>query len=255
MKAWKVRKFFGDVVYDLRSRCLLPAVILFVVPIVAVPMLISRGRSQPSHASLLPTSAATEVAPEAERAVVAYQPGVRDYKKRLDDDSANNPFKLPVTKSSAAADSQLDSTVTPSSGSGSAPTGTGTGTATPTGSTGTVTRHTFLFHSVADLSFGDASQPLVRHKKIKPYTMLPNDTAPVVVYLGSTLDEKRSLFSISKFTEQLTGDGRCAPGPGDCSLLSLGPGQSEEMVYADGKTYRLKINKINRVIIKNPAGG
>ncbi len=43
VKRWKVQKFFGDLVYDLRSRNLLPVVIMLVVAIVAVPFLISSG--------------------------------------------------------------------------------------------------------------------------------------------------------------------------------------------------------------------
>jgi hypothetical protein len=106
------------------------------------------------------------------------------------------------------------------------------------------------------LSFGPTDQPLVRHKKIKAFAPLPNETAPVVIYLGSTLDGKRAIFSISKFTDQLSGPGTCAPGPTDCSLLALSKGQSEDMVFAgDGKTYRLKINDINRVVSnKAPTG-
>jgi hypothetical protein len=254
MKPWKVQKFFGDVVYDLRSRGLLPVVILLVVAMIAVPMLIARGSDGSSDSPLQATAAAAKAAPETERAVVSYKPGVREYKKRLDDRSATNPFKQPKVNS-AAADSQLNSTVTPTStgSTSSSSTGVSSGSSTGSTSTGTITRHFYLFHSVADLSFGEVSQPLVRHKKTKNYAMLPNQTAPVLVYLGSTLDEKRSLFSVSKYTEQLTGAGTCAPGPTDCSLLAIGPGQTEDMVYqGDGKTYRLKINKINRVVIKNP---
>jgi hypothetical protein len=103
------------------------------------------------------------------------------------------------------------------------------------------------------VSMGEVSQPLVRHKHIKPFTSLPNQIAPVVIYLGSALDEKRAYFSISKSADQLTGQGTCVPSPTDCSLLALGPGQTEDMVYSvDGKTYRVKVNKIelNRVAVK-----
>jgi hypothetical protein len=266
MKPWKAQKFFGDVVYDLRSRGLLPVVILLVVAMIAVPVLIARGGSSSSSGTLQPASVTAHTAPEAERAVVSYAPaGLRNYKSRLDDLSPKNPFRQPPSAApSAAAASQLTSTApgtgaapvstAPLSGGAGSTGGGGTGGGSSTGTSRT-SHHLYLFHSVADLSFGDASQPLVRHAKIKTYAMLPNDTAPVLVYLGSTLDEKHALFSVSKYTDQLSGDGSCAPGPGDCALLSLGPGQTEEMVYAgDGKTYRLKINKINRVIIKNPSG-
>ena len=262
MKPWKAQKFFGDVIYDLRNRGLLPVVILLVVAMVAVPLLISRGSSDSSSPSVQPTSASVKAAPEAERAVVSYNPGIRDYKKRLNELSAKDPFRQQFAHSAATA-SQLNSTATtpsttgsPDSSSTSVSSGSSTGaTSTGSTSTGTVTHRFYVFHSVADLSFGDVSQPLVRHAKTKTYAMLPNQTAPVLIYIGSTLDEKRALFSVSTYTKQLTGPGTCTPGPTDCSLLALAPGQTEDMVYeGDGKTYRLTINKINRVIIKNPSG-
>ena len=39
MKPWKVRKFVGDVIYDLRSRNLLLVVLMLLIAIVAVPVL------------------------------------------------------------------------------------------------------------------------------------------------------------------------------------------------------------------------
>src|SRR5215211_5737322 len=103
MKAWKVQKFFGDVVYDLRSRGLLPVVILLVVALVAVPMLISRGSKDSSASSLQPSSAVAEAAPETQNAVVSYSPGIRDYKKRLDDLSPKDPFRQQFAHSAANA--------------------------------------------------------------------------------------------------------------------------------------------------------
>ena len=43
MKPWRMQKFFGDLVYDLRSRNLLPIVIALAVAVVAVPVLILRA--------------------------------------------------------------------------------------------------------------------------------------------------------------------------------------------------------------------
>src|SRR5204863_5419691 len=97
-------------------------------------------------------------------------------------------------------------------------------------STGPV--HRYYFYSVADLSVGDPSQPLERHKHIKPFTSLPNQVAPVMIYLGSSLDGKRAYFSISKMAEQLTGPGTCVPSPTDCSLLALSANPTEDMVYS-----------------------
>jgi hypothetical protein len=270
MKLWKIQKFFGDVVYDLRSRRLLPVVILLLVALVAVPVVISQdGKSSPD-ASIKPASGSANAVPETERAVVAYLPsGVRSYKKRLDDQSAKNPFRDQFSQPPAAASgsSQLNSTVTPpasgggvssasvssssspspSLGGGGAPAG---GPSTPSSSSTTTTRthRFFLIHSVADVSFGDVSQPLQRHKKLKNYASLPYTAAPVLIYLGSTLDQKKALFAVSRNTNQITGEGTCIPDPTDCSLLAVAPGQTADMVYgSDGKSYRLVVNKIRLV--------
>ena len=256
MKLWKIQKFFGDVVYDLRSRRLLPVVILLVIALVAVPVLISRGGNSSADTSIKPASGSANAVPETEQAVMAYLPsGVRNYKKRLDDQSAKNPFRDQFNQPTAAssASSQLNSTVTPpasgasvSSSSSSSSTSLGVGGGSSTGasngsgstttSTKTTTHRFFLIHSVGDVSFGDASQPLERHKKLKNYASLPYPTAPVLIYLGSTLDQKKALFAVSRNTDQVTVEGTCIPDPTDCSLLALAPGQSADMVYGpDGK--------------------
>ena len=46
VKLWKVQKFAGDVVYDLRSRNLLLPVIGLLIALVAVPVLIAKGGSE-----------------------------------------------------------------------------------------------------------------------------------------------------------------------------------------------------------------
>jgi hypothetical protein len=263
MKLWKIQKFFGDVVYDLRNRGLLPVVILLLVAIVAVPIVISRGGSSgssPSQAS----SAVAKPAPEAQSAVVSYAPGVRDYTKRLDGLSAKDPFRQKFAESAAAA-SDLNSTVpAPSStdtsssavatspSTGSAPSSGGSGGSSGSGGSGTGGPTVRYFYSVADVSVGEVTQPLQRHKKLKPFTPLPNQTVPVLIYLGASLDGKHAYFSISKSADQPNGAGVCVPSPTDCSLLVLAAGQAEDIVYSvDGKTYRVKVNKINRVVTRS----
>ena len=262
MKPWKIQKFFGDIVYDLRSRGLLPVVALLVVAMVAVPMLLTRGGGASVSSSSQPAATA-ETPPEAEQAVVSYSPpGLRDYKKRLDGLSPKNPFHQPPAPSAAAA-SQLNSTVatptatvstTSSTSSASSTSSTSPSVSTGSGSvpgSGRTTVHRYFYYSVADLSVGDASQPLARHKHLQPFTSLPDQIAPVMIYLGSSLDRKHAYFSISRSAVQLTGPGTCVPSPTDCSLLALSTGQTEDMVYSvDGKTYRVKINRINRVASK-----
>ena len=249
MKPWKVQKFFGDVVYDLRSRGLLPIAILLVVAMVAVPMLIARGSSGTEASSAQPIAATAEVAPETKTAVVSYDPGVRDYRKRLDDASPKNPFHQKATQSTAKA-SQLESTAatpTTSGSVGSAPTSTAP-SAPPSGGSPTVTHHFTLYHASGDVSFGNVTQPLERHKSLKTYASLPNPVAPVLIYVGSTLDQKKAIFAVPKNVTPIAGEGSCAPDPQTCSLLALGPGHYEDLVYApDGQTYRVKLNSIHLI--------
>src|SRR5262249_30431550 len=262
MKLWKVQKFFEDVVYDLRNRGLLPVVILLVIALAAVPILISRGGgSKSSTSSAPPASASVQPAPETEQAVLSYAPpGIRKYGERLHGD-AKDPFRDQASPADVAATAQasaLSSTVTvPTSSESSSISSSSTGSTPPSGSSsgGGGTTHTlYLYRSVADISVGDVTQPLERHKHIEPFTSLPNQVAPVLIYLGSSLTGKHAYFSISKSIDPLTGDGTCAPSPTDCTLLALGVGQSEDLTYTvDGKTYRVKLNKINLVRKRVPS--
>jgi hypothetical protein len=262
VKSWKLQKLFGDVVYDLRSKGLLPVVILLLVAMVAVPVLISRGGSGSSSGSVQPTAGTAETAPETQRAVVAYAPpGLRDYRERLDELSAKDPFREVFKAPTPPASDGAAEAGSVSGGSGaSSDAGTGSTSSTPAsggsggsggggGGGSTTVRY---FYSVADVSVGDVTQPLQRHKKLKPFTPLPNQTIPVLIYLGASLDGKQAYFSVSKSTDQFSGAGVCAPSPTDCSLLVLAAGQAEDMVYlVDGKTYRVKVNKIKRVVTKS----
>ena len=279
MKLWKIQKFAGDVVYDLRQRGMLPIVVLLLVGMVAVPLLITSGgsKSTPSASDSV-ISEAAELAPENQKAVVAYEPGVRDYKERLKDLTAKDPFKQQFTQAAAAA-SQLStslsetSTSTGSAGGGTTDTtsegttgttggDTGTETAPPTGSTkggggggdsdGGATRVRYFYYTT-DLLTGEAAWTLQRRNGVKPLTPLPSELVPVAVYLGATLDGKQALFLLSNEVTQVTGQGQCLPSPTDCSMLSLRRNQQSDMLYGtDGKTYRIKVLQNRRVISSKP---
>jgi hypothetical protein len=263
MKLWKVQKVFGDVVYDLRSRGLLPVVILLVVAMVAVPVLISRGSKGSSNASLQ-ASSVTNPTPETENAVVSYSPGIREYKRRLNDLSAKDPFRQQFAPSaaSAAAASQLSSTAAVSSGSGSVA-GASTGTSSSTPDTTTLTgggssggssggsgkkKHKATVTYQANLLAGAADATLTPFNDVATMTPLPSQTAPVVLYYGLTSDNNQALFLVSNKVASLAGPGTCVPSPEDCALLTLGPGRSEDLVYAgDGKTYRIVVAAIKTI--------
>lgn len=260
MKPWKLQKFFGDVVYDLRSRGLLPVVILLVVAMVAVPVLISRGSASSPAASLQASASSAPLAPEAESAVVSYSPGIRNYKQRLDDLSAKDPFRqaAQAVSPSAAAASQLSTSVPTTSATGSSSSGSGSATTVSGGSddnsasdTGTKkhkkSSKTSYTYSV-NLLAGDVSTTLIPFNNVAPLTPLPSQTTPVLEYYGLSSDYKRALFLVSNKVDGLTGAGTCLPAGDDCSLLSLAPGQSEDLHSSkDGHTYRVVLAKIKRV--------
>jgi hypothetical protein len=259
MKPWKVQKFFEDVVYDLRSRGLLPVVILLVVAMVAVPVLITRGSSDTPEPSLQPTAGVAESAPEAQTAVVSYNPGIRDYKRRLNQLSSKDPFRQQFAQPAADA-SKLTTTnnavPAPSSGSGSGTASTGSAGSDTTVSGGDSTgggkkrkkpgSKTTYSYSV-NVMAGDVNTTLTPFKDVASLTPLPSQTSPVVVYYGLSQDNKQALFLVSNKVDTLSGPGTCVPAPDDCSLLSLAPGQSEDLHYAqDGKTYRVVVAEIKR---------
>ena len=138
MSLWKVQKFFGDLFYDLRSRNLLPIVIMLAVGILAVPILISSSSSSGNGSVSLGPSASAVSSPEAENAVVAYHPpGIRNLKSRLNDLSAKNPFIQQFTGGGAKAAGSSSTTVSgvvPNSGS--IPGLNGVGTNTGSGNSG-----------------------------------------------------------------------------------------------------------------------
>jgi hypothetical protein len=257
MKPWKLQKFFGDVVYDLRNRGLLPVVVLLLIAMVAIPVVISRGASS-SGPSLQPAGATAEAVPEAQQAVVSYSPGVRDYKKRLQGLDAKDPFQQQFAEAAAAA-GQLTGTEVGATGT-SATTGTvspststssGSGSAENTGSTGGTKKKkkkkksTGTYTYQTDLAAGEASATLAPFTNVTAMTALPNDTTPVLIYFGNTADNTSSLFLVSNKVTQVAGQGVCLPNPDDCALLSLSAGQTEDLVYAgDGKTYRVQVVQI-----------
>ena len=266
MKGWKVQKFFGDLVYDLRSRNLLPVVIMLAVGIVAVPFLISRGSNSDSSVSLGPTASAAVTSPLAENAVVAYHPpGLRNAKKRLNDLGSKNPFIQQFTGSTSKAggsSTTLDG-VLPVQGSipgindGSGGTGGSTGSGGGKGGNGssggkTQTVYTYYVTNVTVNEGGGTPAPV---NNVRQFQFLPNDATPVLVYLGTASAGKQALFLVSKDVTSVGGNGTCFPSADACQLLGLNVGAGADVLYGpDGKTYHLQVTKIKRVNSSQPPG-
>jgi hypothetical protein len=254
MKPWKIQKFGSDLVYDLRSRGLLPLAVILVIAIVAVPFLVTRmSSSDPAPAPGQATQSATvKPAPEGQSAVVTYSsPGLRK-SDRLDARSSKDPFvqQFPA----------IDNTATTSS-SGSAEGGTGTSGGGTTGGsdtvtiTGTTKSKLYYFYYDTDVRAGESGTELKRTNRVDPFTLLPSQEIPVVVFLGVASGGKQAVFSVSRQVTGVSGQGTCYPDPESCELLGIASGGGADLVYAgDGKTYRIEVARIKFVKSTKPPG-
>jgi hypothetical protein len=82
------------------------------VPLVAVPLLIARGGSEGTARPIGFGTASSQSSPETKNAVVAYRPGIRNFKKRLSHLGAKDPFTqqyvTPPASSSTSSTTSAD---------------------------------------------------------------------------------------------------------------------------------------------------
>jgi hypothetical protein len=263
VKLWKVQKFAGDVVYDLRQKNMLLPAIGLLVALVAVPVLIARSGSDGSGPSsgVLATS---QTPPETENAVVAYHPGVRNFKKRLNHLGPKNPFTQQyVNSAESSSDSGTDalaqvldgSSTSGSTGVGGGTTGSGGGSGhTGGGSTkpGKVTQKTTYFWWQSDVQVGEAGTPLTTMNNVKPFQFLPSPEKPVLTYIG-TVSGSQAVFLVSKDVTSIGGEGTCFPSVDACQLLGLNAGKGADVIYGpDSKTYHVQVLRVRRVTSSKP---
>jgi hypothetical protein len=262
VKGWKVQKFFGDLVYDLRSRNLLPVVLMLAAGMIAVPILISRSGSGTSQVALT-GPAAVSGAPEAQNAVVAYHPGIRNLKQRLNEFGPKNPFiqqytsspsgSSPATGSSTPLDSVSTSTGSTTGSTGSTGGGGGGGNGGGGSSGGKTKTKTIYSYYVADVTVGDGTSAPATLNNLQQFQFLPTEATPVVVYLGTAQAGQQALFLVSKDVTSVGGNGVCFPNADTCQLLGLNVGAGADLLYGpDGKTYHLQVTKIKRVNSTKP---
>jgi hypothetical protein len=272
MSGWKIQKFFGDLLYDLRSRNLLPVVVMLAVGVVAVPFLISRGSSGNGAVSVGPSASAVS-SPEAENAVVAYHPpGIRNLKTRLNDLGPKNPFVQQFTGGGSQADGSSSTTldgVVPNSGSipglngvgtggggsgGSGSNGNSGGNGSSGGGGGGKTQTVYSYYQT-DITIGEAGGTAVPAHNLRQFQFLPSPDKPALVYLGTASSGRQALFLVSKDVTSVGGNGVCFPSADECQLLGLNAGTGADFYYApDGKTYHVQVTRIRRVTSSKPPG-
>ena len=251
MKAWKIQKLFGDLVWDLRNRGLLPVAALLVVAMVVVPVMITRSAEEAPP----PAPSGEEVSvPETETAVLAYEPGLRNYRERLSELQSKDPFKQHFAGSSSAA-AELGETLSVTTG-GSASVGSSGGSgSTPTSSGGsggsdprTVVETKYVSYQL-NVAVGPAGSLRIR-RDVQELTFLPSEEKPVLVFLGVSQNGDKAMFLVSSDVSAATGEGSCMPSDSaPCEILVLRQGQVHNLTYdADGQVYRIKALDIKRVV-------
>jgi hypothetical protein len=251
MKPWKIQKFFGDVIYDLRQRNLLLVAILMVVGIVAVPVLLSTSGPGASDGPVgLTANASADTHPESESAVLAYQPGVRNFKKRLRDLSSKDPFKQQYANPETTTSTDAQQVAQALGGGTDQSTGsTGSGGGTTTVTHGKTTHHVSYFWWEADVQVGESGTELQPFNKVQPFTFLPSTDHPVLTYLGTVGGGNQALFLVSKDVTSVGGEGTCFPTADACQLLGLDAGKGADLLYSpDGKIYHVQVQQIRRVV-------
>jgi hypothetical protein len=266
MPEMKVPAFISDTYHDLKDRHLLPLVALLVVAIVAVPILLSgSSKGSATEESLGGEGLAAITAGGGGVIVAPATPGLQDYKRRLSDLQATDPFKQHFT----AAPEKTAAEASPS-GSGGETEVTAT-EVTSTEITGgspdsgnenaaTVVRTETKFASyeidariVTVAASPEGESTAVVRRNLPELTMLPGRQTPAIVFMGVSADAKKAMMLVSSDVQSVFGDALCVIGSETCQLLAMEPGLPETFVYGgQGRTYRIEVLKIERIVSKHP---
>ena len=88
-----------------------------------------------------------------------------------------------------------------------------------------------------------------RTRKIKgmqKLDMLPNETNPLLLFLGVSPNGGNAVFLVDS-TLETAGEGKCKPSKSDCAFVYLGAGSEQVFTDEDGKSYDLAVDQIRKV--------
>ena len=255
MTGFQSPQLLTDLYRDLRDRRLLPLVVVLVVGMAVVPIALSSKSSTTPAAAPPPAPVAKKSnAPATE--VVVSDPGIRDYRKRLSDDTSKDPFVQLFTAPISGGGSADGSGGGSADGTGST-TDTGAGTTETTGSDTSgrstpvpQTESKFYFYRVK-VRTGQVGEELKVRESVGSLTPLPSKAVPAVTFLGVTTNgdftAETAVFLVSTSVSSVDGEGSCTFAGTQCQLLSLKPGQHEDFVWTDGLVYRLQLVKFDLI--------
>jgi len=249
---------FNNVWQDLRERRLWPIALGLVIAIVAIPVALTKSAAQPSASTPV-----ADTADDGNRVTVkldgadAASSGAGS---ALGEFTEGDPFTPPseIAKRAGAGATASASLAGPSDGGESTAPGGGGGLSpspspdSPTDVVPPVTRtETSQYEYVADVTFwaGDKRREI---RGLRKLDMLPNQTAPVLIFMGTAGDGGNAVFLVDS-TLKAAGEGRCIPSRSNCAYVHVGPGSEEEFTTEQGDSYRLRVDEIRRVKLKASA--
>jgi hypothetical protein len=254
--------FFLDLWHDLREKRLWPVAVVLLLGLVAVPVLLAKPAGEPSP----PPVAAVPNPDEQERETLAALAKVKLGEEAVGTGSTlgvfdpDNPFSPPkgtIEKDDGGGQPDQDGGpvegTTPGGGDtgdgGSAPdTGGGTGPDSGDGDGGT---QTVPFKYVVDVTFA-ANGRTRRIKGMEKLDMLPNDSSPLLIFMGVTAKGADAVFLVDS-TLEAAGEGRCKPSENECAFAYIGPGAEYVFTEEDGDTYTIRIDEIRKVRLSTTA--
>ena len=254
-----MRDFLKDTIEDLRERRLWPVAVLLVLAILGLPVLMKSHGSEVASQPAAPTTPPPQLKPLAALAKLDKLPKVS-----LRSLSSRDPFGgRPVPKLTSLADA---ANAVGAKGTGGEPAGpvgggsTGAGSAPASPSVGSPSAPTYGYKAPAvprkvvysfqvDVAFGDP-QDLRERRGLKRFAMLPNSSAPLLVFLGVDSTETKAVFLVDASLSQF-GEGHCRDS--GCSFVELGPGNEHSFADPQGRTYLLRVDQFRKVRVRRRA--
>jgi hypothetical protein len=288
----KVPDFLYDLFYDLKDRHLLPLVAVLIVAMVGAPIYFnSTHESEVEPSAPLPPATASTVAaggPSGTITVARSEPGLRDYRRRLKNYRALDPFRQQGGQSTTAAEAPaeeassstpvapVEATVIAEEATPPAPepsyeappyepAGPPVSEPGSTPNPGTTVRTRYV-SSAIDVRVVTVPPPSTEQERSKrpkakaevrrnlpELTMLPARKTPAATYIGLSNDGKKALFVVSSDVVSIFGEAKCLVGSQSCQLLMLEPQMPVTFVYGpQERTYRIELLKIDRTYSAKP---
>ena len=259
--------FLLDLWHDLKEKRLWPVAVVLLAALVAVPVLLAK----PATKTSAPAPVATAAGPKPD--VLKQLAKVKLGEEEVGDGSTlgafnpSNPFNPPkgaikkvkgpgtatagATPTTAGGTGDNGSAVTPGDGTtGDVPSGTPGGGDTGGGEPTTTTA---VYKYVVDLTF--KANGHTRHiKGMEKLDMLPNQSSPLLIFLGVTAQGSNAVFLVDS-TLEAAGEGKCKPSEAECAFAYIGAGSQYIFTKDNGDSYTVRIDEIRKVKVGQAATG